>query len=135
MLSQSSPPPQDASETIKGIMELLTNAEFIAGTDAEKAMVAANFVKSIGANGYIKLPGGLMIQWGSVTGSPAATGTVNFPTSFSTIYTVVLANSQDNRDTTHTSKSTSSFAYYTRTSSGTALGGTFDWVAIGKVNS
>lgn len=37
-------------------------------------------IRSFGANGYQKLPGGLIIQWGSSTSG--ATGTVTFPLAF-----------------------------------------------------
>ena len=59
-----------ASETVKGIVELATSAETVAGTDATRAVtpvgLMSGFAKSLSANGYQKLPSGLIIQWGSV---------------------------------------------------------------------
>jgi hypothetical protein len=47
--------------------------------------------QSLGENGYQKLPGGLIIQWGSVTVTPSWPGTqaVNFPTPFTSgVYSI-----------------------------------------------
>lgn len=46
--------------------------------------------QSLAANGYQKLPGGLVLQWGTVAvgdtlaGTPGSTGTITFPTAFPT---------------------------------------------------
>jgi len=79
-----------ATTSAKGTVELATNAETITGTDTERAVTPSNIVglfsdtgrQSLGTSGYQKLPGGLIIQWGSgllTTGS-----TVNFPVAFPT---------------------------------------------------
>jgi hypothetical protein len=62
-------------------------AATLAGTDITQFLTAGGFAgnKSIGASGYYKLPGGLIVQWGlttSITG--LGTGVVNFPTAFAT---------------------------------------------------
>lgn len=44
----------------------------------------ASFVYSLVQNGYAKLPGGLIIQWGQATGSLSATVPVTFPIPFPT---------------------------------------------------
>lgn len=74
-----------ATTAAPGLIEILTNAEFNTGTDSDRAVVASNFVKSIGASGYITLPGGLILQWGK-TGLIADEGsaTVTFPVAFPT---------------------------------------------------
>ena len=77
-----------ASKTAKGIVELATNAETITGTDTERATTPSNIAglfadtgrQSIGTSGYQKLPGGLIIQWGS--GMLTTGGTVSFPITF-----------------------------------------------------
>lgn len=73
----------DASDTVKGIVELATAAETLGGSDAVRAITAAGFAgnKSLGGNGYYKLPGGLMVQWGNHTNA-APTDSVTFPTTF-----------------------------------------------------
>ena len=71
----------DASTSTKGIIQLATDAEAFAGTDALKAIVSSNFVKSFGTNGYARLPGGLILQWGE-TGSFVGAVSVTFPLAF-----------------------------------------------------
>lgn len=72
-----------ATDALCGVVELATNAETQAGTDATRAVTPAalaSFAKSLAANGYCKLPGGLVVQWGAATASDAAT--VTFPVAF-----------------------------------------------------
>jgi hypothetical protein len=45
-------------------------------------------IASISGSGYTRLPNGLLYQWGTVSASSSA-GDVTFPTSFSTVYSVV----------------------------------------------
>jgi len=56
----------------------------LSGTDAIAFLTASGFAgnKSIGANGYYKLPGGLILQWGSLSIPGTSTGTFTYPTSF-----------------------------------------------------
>ena len=73
-----------ASETVRGLVELATTAETQAGVDATSAVTPAalaSFAKSLAANGYCKLPGGLVVQWGEATASEAG-ATVTFPVAF-----------------------------------------------------
>lgn len=81
----------DASETVKGIVEIATQAEINAGTAGNFAVTPAKlrfgFGISLTTNGYITFPtwmGGLIIQWGttaSFSGTPLA---VTFPIPFPT---------------------------------------------------
>lgn len=75
----------DATDTTKGKVELATNAEVQAGTDTGRAITPAGllsaFSNSKAANGYCKLPNGLIIQWFNATGG---SGTYNFPIAFPT---------------------------------------------------
>tara|TARA_R110002074_G_scaffold253081_2_gene425057 strand:- start:5276 stop:6400 length:1125 start_codon:yes stop_codon:yes gene_type:complete len=79
-----------ASATQKGILELADATEFATGTDATRALTAALFAKSIASSGYIKLPGGLIIQWGTQnsvvnsTDGSGANSTVTLPVAFAT---------------------------------------------------
>ncbi len=50
---------------------------------SEPANLAA-FPASLAANGYVKLPGGLIIQWGTATTASTGAATVTFPLAFST---------------------------------------------------
>ena len=89
-----SPTVPDATTTVKGVVRLATPAEAQALTDATKALVPATLAaalaganQSLTANGYQKLPGGLIIQWGEVTSSGTAAGnaTATFPVAFPTV--------------------------------------------------
>ncbi len=81
----------DASTARKGQVQLATSAEAQALTDALKALTPATLAaalqganQSIGTNGYQKLPGGLIMQWGQAdtngTGDTAVTFPIAFPT-------------------------------------------------------
>lgn len=77
----------DASDTVKGIVELATAAETLVGTDAVRALTAAGMAgnKSLANSGYYKLPGGLILQWGrSPSLSSGTTTAVTLPTAFAT---------------------------------------------------
>jgi hypothetical protein len=67
-------------------------AEVVAGTEATKAITPAAFAGSkdiSGAEGYYKLPGGVIIQWGSVTTNASGDATWTYPTAFSSaVFTV-----------------------------------------------
>lgn len=81
----------DASETIKGILEIATAAEAQGQSDDLRALTPAKLAAALqGSNqtisgaGYQKLPGGLILQWGLGTGNAAADVTVTFPIAFPT---------------------------------------------------
>jgi len=84
-----------ATETVKGIAEICTNAELLAGASdtvvATPLKLRLGFSVSLGTNGYISFPtwmGGIIIQWGSGTAAPAAT--ISFERNFPTVcYAVV----------------------------------------------
>ena len=93
-----------ATTTTEGVIEIATNAETLAGTDTERAIVpsalASLFGSSVRSNsGYARLPvkvGGafaeIIIQW--AVGTFSATGTANsFPLAFpNSVFAVVLGN-------------------------------------------
>ena len=70
----------DATDTVKGKVGLATDAEVAAGSSTSLAITPAGLfstlAKSHGANGYQKLPNGLIIQWGDA-GSVSSGGTQN----------------------------------------------------------
>jgi hypothetical protein len=80
----------DATTEGKGIVELATDAEAQALTDSARVLAPATLVAAfqggnqyLGADGYQKFPGGLILQWGRLTGlGPATSGTILFPISF-----------------------------------------------------
>lgn len=74
-----------ASTTVSGIVELATAAETDAGTDNVRAVTPLSLgvaTQSLAANGYQRLPGGLIIQWGQATTGGGGSVTVNFPIVF-----------------------------------------------------
>jgi hypothetical protein len=86
-----------ATETAKGSVELLTNADTAAATDTTKAMTASNLASLFGtslrsANGYIRLPvkvGGvfveMIVQFGTQNIASNTTVNVTLPLAFPTI--------------------------------------------------
>lgn len=96
--------------------------------------------QSLGSNGYQKLPGGLILQWGSVTVNPAFNGTqaVTFPTAFSSaVYSVtatpisVTLQAGDKRDSFSVqSVSTTGFTLNSAFENITSL--TYYWFAVGS---
>lgn len=83
-----------------GIVELATNAETQAGTDAIRAVTPASFLsafeKTFASNGYQKLPGGLIMQWGSIAEFSGHTGlNVTFPLAFPVQVTAILITGGD----------------------------------------
>lgn len=76
-----------ATQTTNGLIEIATNAEVDAGSDAVRAITPAGLfsalTKSLSSNGYQRLPGGMIIQWGT-TGSISAGGalSVTMPITF-----------------------------------------------------
>lgn len=79
-----------ASTTAKGIIEIATHAEVIAGTDTSRAITPAGliaaFANSKTTNGYTYWPNGLIMQWvkGVNTTTGDSTQTVTFPLTFPT---------------------------------------------------
>ena len=96
-----------ASETTAGVIELATTAEAQAGTDAVRAVTPLQLFNSLkgsgqllATNGYQKLHGGLIIQWGTVSLPSAGETTITFPMSFPTSCLVVTANGLRNSNDT-----------------------------------
>lgn len=105
-----------ATETRSGLVELATAAETIAGIDATRAVTPAGLgmaARSLSTNGYQRLPGGLIIQWGNVAGAPGggAQTTLTLPTTFTTtmLTGVVSANSTTSTNITVLTFTKSSF--------------------------
>ena len=124
----------DASETVKGRIELATAAEALGGTDAVRAITSAGLAssKSLSANGYYKFPGGLIIQWGSFTFT--SSGTANtfplaFPTGCKGMATGLFGGASVNVYTALSTPTTTGFTGYL---SGSASTATVFCIAIGN---
>ena len=141
-----------ATETVQGSSEVATDAEaqglalddkMLTPLKLKNAMKGAN--QSLGANGYQKLPGGLIMQWGTVSVTSAGSGSgsevaVTFPIAFSTACDSIQATVEmgagavtGNISTYHRSKSTTGVNIGLDHSEG-AGAGTHDvsWLAIGR---
>ncbi|MES9901121.1 MAG: hypothetical protein ABW168_00395 [Sedimenticola sp.] len=96
-----------ASTTAKGIVELATQAEALTGTDAARAITASRLAyvfnqkfanSSLASTGYMKFPGGLMIQWGSASVVANASITVTFPVAFPSAFFVGFSSANYSSD-------------------------------------
>lgn len=126
-----------ATETRAGLLEIATTAEAQALTDDTTALTPKKLAdafggsnQSLAANGYQKIPGGLIIQWGFVAAVPGTGKAVTFPITFPSICVGVVGASQGSTTAT-------SFNAYGVTTSGftadTSSTGTADnfWIAVG----
>lgn len=94
----------DASTTVKGKIQLAISAEAQAFADGLKAITPASLNaafkganQSLAANGYQRLPGGLLIQWLSVSHGGLGNGSsvaFTFPMAFGTVYQAFLSSAQ-----------------------------------------
>jgi hypothetical protein len=113
-------------------------ATTVTGTDAIAFLTAAGFAgnKSIGANGYYKLPGGLIIQWGSASIAGSSQLTIAFPVAFPTACDVVVPCYMDTPTSASMpgapvgvgSLTTTNFAL----ANGASAAHTLGWIAIGR---
>lgn len=123
---------QAASESNPGLVELATPAEVLSGTDTQRAVTPAGLAgaMSLGTNGYVQLPGGLILQWG-YSGSD---GPVVYPLTFPTaVYSVTVSARLADRLSVPVSVTASGFTIATTiASSGSASGVGGYWMAIGS---
>lgn len=83
-----------ATEALAGLVELATNSEALTGSDTTRAVTSAGLAsaKNLATSGYMKFPGGLIIQWGKSTSlAQAAAQTINLPIAFSTTFLAAYA--------------------------------------------
>jgi hypothetical protein len=132
-----------ASTAAQGVVELATNAEALGGSDSTRAVTSAGLAsdKSLATPGYMKFPGGLIIQWGRVTPS-SGTGTVTFPITFpnavfSVVATITNAPTATNSFVVVGTRSITTSGFETRHRFQVGAGngnGTepADWIAIGN---
>lgn len=102
--------------------------------DVALKTMAADFASSFAANGYQKLPGGLIIQWGTANGG-ATTGTVTFPIAFPAACLACIATDMNNSATDVAAlavlPTTTNFAFASAQGSAAYVPGVFGWVSIG----
>jgi hypothetical protein len=99
------------------------------GTTWASATLASQFVTSLSTNGYVKLPGGIIIQWGQY--SLTASGTyVNFPIAFPAACASFVAMSNAASTPSLNNVIVSQFTA-TQFALWATAGGNTSWVAIG----
>lgn len=127
---------KNSTETIQGTIRVGTQAEVNAGTIDDAAITPKKFVEafkgsalSLYANGYQRLPSGLIVQWGANIFNTTETA-VTFPIAFPNEGFCVLAS-----NSTNTPSVTVSAGSLTKTGfKGTAsVGGSLHfWIAFGR---
>lgn len=122
-----------ASTTAKGIIEIATDAEVIAGTDTQRAITPAGliaaFANSKTTNGHTYLPNGLIMQWGSQNESNIGTFPIAFPNACLSLIATANVNSFSSDGSVTTSYIVSNSQFRVRI--GADNGNLLYWVAIG----
>lgn len=121
-----------------------TSAQVLAGTDDATAItplaLAGAAASGLSSNGYCKLPGGLILQWGGLTGSYGQGAVaVTFPTTFpnACFRAIPVANNQSSSNsqdifTQRVSFSQSGATFYFQISSGASgIATGLDYIALG----
>jgi hypothetical protein len=124
-----------ATTSLSGIVELATDAEALGGSDTTRAVTSAGLAsaKSLTGDGYMKLPGGLIIQWGVATASGGSVA-VTYPTAFSSLLMSLTLTGRDGDASMYTSDggaSLTSFTGYAYDFDGSPITGSFYWMALG----
>jgi len=125
----------------KGLISLASGDETLAGIATDRAVTPAAFIapfgKSLATNGYQKLPGGLILQWGSGQSIPGSGSVaISFPIAFpNACFTVTLTGSGSSDVPVYvTTFNTSSFTAATVAYAGAYNGATSQtarWMAVG----
>lgn len=132
----------DKLEMVASGLGIATGNQVATGTATNvlvtPASLASGFIglQSIGASGYQKLPGGLIIQWGVIASGGLADSSISFPIAFPNACRAVVANSNAvGLLTVNGSFNTTSFTYSRRANStGTVVNDTSQaqYIAIGN---
>lgn len=124
-----------ATETRAGLIEIATDAEArsytankaIDGAKLASALTGGN--QSLSANGYQKLPGGLILQWGGGTIS-SASEVINFPVSYPNSHLRTVVVSHDNSNVRIVAFGSATLSQLTVISNGVSLQG-FSFISVG----
>lgn len=124
---------QAATSSATGVVELADNTEALAGSDTTRAVTSAGLAsaKTLATDGYMKLPGGVIIQWGSAIGAAGTTETfaVAFP---SACRAVIATSGTANRLCTVTAFTPSDFTFTSSIAdTNGASAASFTYMAIG----
>lgn len=127
-----------ASETVQGKVELATAAEAQGLTDALRAITPATLAaslqggnQSLAANGYQKLPGGLILQWGEGEDTGTAKSfPIAFPNACCAIVATLYGNAYSSAGTVR-AYIVSASQYNVREGNEATAGAYIRWIAIG----
>lgn len=137
-----------ASETVRGLVELADAAEARALASAVVALTPARLAdafkganQSLAANGYQRLPGGLIIQWGRVSALTTTTATAhlfNYPIQFPNKVFIIAGSRTGQLNTANTPtidevflKENNSQVRIANVCSANNYSATYDYIAIG----
>jgi len=125
-----------ATSAVAGISRFASAAETDAGSLANVAVTPAALgisARSLSANGYLRLPSGVLVQWGSV---PASNSSVNFPLAFPNAVWAIGATLWDNTGGGQghkvTARSLSAHTVTAYNTSGGAVATPYSYLAIGN---
>lgn len=116
------------AKTVSGVQQLFFKNS--AGTETQ-----ITGIESESGNGYVMLPGGIVMQWGSTSLTAGATTTISFPTTFGTaVYSISVTLKRASSDTSASAvvvgtPTTSSFGVILPSG---ANNNSCYWMAIGK---
>lgn len=118
----------------KGVVNASSGEVYVAdgsNSGAWTALVDMDLPKDVtGTDGYIKLPGGVILQWGRALSSSDSTQTFSFPTAFTTVcWNVSLTWETENSGIMVPTLGTSSFTF--NRPDGVSGNHYFRWFAIG----
>lgn len=128
-----------ATETLKGSVELATDAEALAGTATDKVVTPANLASNldlVGIDGLVEFPGGLIMQWGTIGAlSSKTTVDVTLPLTYPTKHWIAMANSTetgvDNNGLVQARQLSLSQIQIQNTASSPAQATTSNWFSLG----
>lgn len=117
-----------------GVLGPASAAQTLAGTDNRHALTALGFAgnNSIAANGFYKLPAGLIIQWGSVAVAGSSTSTVTFPTAFPSSALSITTTYNTASPPANSATATAISASQMTVANGSGSPQTIFWMAIGN---
>lgn len=112
--------------------ELTNNATVI--TPAKLAAAFGGVNQSATGNGYQRLPGGVIIQWGSMETNASGNATVTFPVAFSSLVPAVVLTPSSNESIfgIFNNRTLTKFEAKTFRPSGAEVATGINWIAIGK---
>lgn len=122
-----------ASETVQGIVELATAAETLTGSSTSLALTPGGFAgnKSLASNGYYKLPGGVILQWGTTVATASTYTNITLPVAFPTLCAHAEANITESDTTSRSALKIATGTSVITVYNPNAAGLSMTWFAVG----